>query len=86
MEILLKALLALMQGARDASAAIYDVIAMNSDSALVTELLEEGKGYGATFKNEGRNHSMGPPAPYLWVALITTLIKISDECEQRARL
>jgi hypothetical protein len=58
---------------------LIDVVFLESDSAPVTMMLEQGRRFSKAVQEEGRSHEQGPPHIFVWSGLLAGLVSMGDK-------
>jgi len=85
MELMMKAVLSLMQRMRDLEAVVLTTHICKTDASPILELKGELKLYDGKCKEAGKQHSYGPPYPHLYLVLLETLGALSTTKEEHKR-
>lgn len=86
MELMMKAVLSLMQRMRDLEAVVLTTHICKTDASPILELKGELKRYDGKCKEAGKQHSYGPPYPHLYLVLLETLGALSTTKEEHKRM
>ena len=80
---MVKAYLQLAQRVRMLVAAVMITFRMKAGNAEVVKMVKALQDYASDAKAKGKDHDMGPPHLYLWLALIEALIERGDQVGQK---
>ena len=65
--------LATAQGLRDVTGSIFITVLMGESELPAKAMAEAGAKYAEQVKEKGKNHNLGPPYLYVWMALVESL-------------
>jgi len=77
-QVMLKAILQLMQRTRDIESVVIHTFLLPTSSAIATSMKDEQISYETQVRKHGRGHSLGPPHLHLWARLMETLALLSS--------
>eukprot|EP00929_Paragymnodinium_shiwhaense_P085838 TRINITY_DN46294_c0_g1_i1.p2 TRINITY_DN46294_c0_g1~~TRINITY_DN46294_c0_g1_i1.p2 ORF type:complete len:236 (-),score=88.67 TRINITY_DN46294_c0_g1_i1:104-811(-) len=72
---MLKLLLSLSAQVADLKQVMVDIVILPTEDKLVVATKQEYQKYAANCKTAGKGHKLGPPTPYVYMALLNALIE-----------
>eukprot|EP00969_Alexandrium_andersonii_P253456 11202089-Alexandrium_andersonii.AAC.1 len=63
---------------RDVNAAVFKVVLIPSDSAVVKTVMKAGKAYHEEVQKRGKEHALGPPSTHMWLAAVRAVAEAKE--------